>query len=130
VTELHHNLSSGLRETSLWAACDEFTARSPHLGYAQATVNRFVVCSSGRRLRISLPRLDDVELPIVESAAELRDMPDLPRIEFEIICDDGGDAWPTTMEQLEAVAFLAARWLVPKGLGDDLRRVIAELEEP
>jgi hypothetical protein len=87
-------------------------------------VNYFLACSSGRRLRISLPIFDEATLPVIENVAELRSMSDPPKIKMELILDDGCDAWPTIEEQLEGVAFLEVHALIPEALAAELRQVV------
>jgi len=91
-------------------------------------VNHFLTCSSGRRLRVSLPIIDDAALPIVESAQELNGMPDAPKIAMEILTDDGGDAYPSIEELLEGVRFLEEHEIIPAALAEELRAVIVETE--
>ena len=86
----------------------------------------FLTCSSGRCLKLTTPAIETT-LPEVESVEELHTMPDAPRIEMEIVCDDGGEAYPTIEEMLEGIRFLEANELIPDGLADDLRSAIAGL---
>jgi len=80
-------------------------------------------------MRISLPRLDEVQLPIVEDVAELQQMENPPRIAFEIICDDGGDAYPTLEEMLEGARYLEEHGIIPEALAAELRKVIVATAE-
>jgi hypothetical protein len=91
--------------------------------------NHFLRCSSGRRLKVRVPALGTA-LPEVESADELNEMPDPPRIEFEIILDDdGGDAYPTVEEMLEGARYLEERGIIPEALAEELRKVIVATAE-
>jgi hypothetical protein len=85
--------------------------------------NHFLRCSTGRRLKLSVPVLGTA-LPEVESVAELREMADPPKISMQIILDDGGDASPTIEEQLEGVRFLEEHGLIPEALAAELRALI------
>jgi hypothetical protein len=71
-----------------------------------------------------VPIIDDAQLPVVESASELNDMPDPPPIEMRIICDDGADAYPTLEEMLEGVRYLEEQGLIAGALAEELRAVI------
>lgn len=102
---------------------------TPHLRYDGMIVNYSLICSTGRRLRLRVPIIDDAELPIFESVAELNDLRDAPHIDMQILTDDGGDAYPTLEEMLEGVLYLEERELIPCALAAELRAVIVETAE-